>query len=43
MVTARDNSETIVEALESGANDYLMKPVTEEMLAGKLRILGLHA
>jgi len=28
-------------ALEAGADEYMMKPFTKEMLADKLRILGL--
>lgn len=40
MVTTRINQENVVEAIEEGADDYLMKPVTEEMFLEKLRILG---
>jgi DNA-binding response OmpR family regulator len=33
--------EKITLALESGADDYLMKPVTLDSLREKLQILGL--
>lgn len=41
MVTTLNSTERVAEALETGANDFLMKPVTKEMLADKLQILGL--
>lgn len=41
MVTAQNSYETVVQALEAGATDYLMKPLTEDMLLDKLRVLGL--
>lgn len=40
MVTAQTASGAVEEALLSGANDFLMKPLTKEMLEDKLRILG---
>jgi two-component system chemotaxis response regulator CheY len=40
MVTTRINQENVEEAIKEGADDYLMKPVTEEMFLEKLRILG---
>lgn len=43
MVTAQSSFESVNEALTSGANDYLMKPLTEEMVLDKLRILGVLA
>lgn len=36
MVTSKNSIECIKEAMENGANDYLMKPFTEEMLNDKL-------
>jgi two-component system chemotaxis response regulator CheY len=41
MVTTQNSMERVVIAMDAGANDYLMKPVTEELLADKLQILGL--
>jgi two-component system chemotaxis response regulator CheY len=41
MVTTLNSTERIAEALEAGADDFLMKPVTKEMLQGKLQILGV--
>ena len=43
MVTAHVNQQDLAQALGSGADDYLMKPVSFEMLEDKLRILGLVA
>ena len=31
----------MAKAFEAGANEYLMKPFTKEMIAEKLEILGL--
>jgi two-component system, chemotaxis family, chemotaxis protein CheY len=41
MVTAQDSLDSVSRALDAGADDYLMKPVTEEAFADKLRLLGL--
>lgn len=41
MVTTQNSMEKVSLALESGANDFLMKPVTKESLSEKLQILGL--
>jgi two-component system chemotaxis response regulator CheY len=41
MLTARDSTEEVIRALEAGADDYLMKPVTAEMLQEKMRMIGL--
>jgi two-component system chemotaxis response regulator CheY len=43
VVTAHIGHADVVEALGAGANDYLMKPISLEMLEDKLRILGLVA
>jgi two-component system chemotaxis response regulator CheY len=40
MVTTETQTEQILEALEAGANEYVMKPFTEEIISGKLRLLG---
>jgi two-component system chemotaxis response regulator CheY len=41
MVTTRTEVDQIVEALEAGANEYVMKPFTKEILGDKLRLLKL--
>ena len=43
MVTTRTEVDQIVEALEAGANEYVMKPFTKEILGDKLRLLKLIA
>jgi two-component system chemotaxis response regulator CheY len=41
MVTTKNTPERIQAALEAGADDFLMKPVTKESLEEKLQILGV--
>jgi two-component system chemotaxis response regulator CheY len=41
MITTLNSTERVAEALAAGANDFLMKPVTKDMLADKLQILGV--
>jgi two-component system, chemotaxis family, chemotaxis protein CheY len=41
MVTTETEIEQMVRALEAGANEYMMKPFTEEMITDKLRIMGV--
>ncbi len=41
MVTIQNAHGRVTQALEAGANDFLMKPVTKELLADKLQILGV--
>jgi two-component system chemotaxis response regulator CheY len=41
MVTTQNAHDRVTQALEAGADDFLMKPITQEMLAEKLQILGL--
>jgi two-component system chemotaxis response regulator CheY len=36
MMTSKNSMSNIVEAIEKGATDYLMKPFTKEILMGKL-------
>jgi two-component system chemotaxis response regulator CheY len=43
MVTTETEIEQMVTALEAGANEYVMKPFTEEIITDKLRLLGLIA
>jgi len=41
MVTIQNSAEHVTAALAAGADDFLMKPVTKELLAEKLQILGM--
>lgn len=41
MVTSQSSFDRVSQALTIGADDYLMKPLDEAMLADKLRLLGL--
>jgi len=41
MVTTETEMEHVAAALEAGANEYLMKPFTKEMVAEKLSVLGI--
>lgn len=41
MVTTETESAQIVRALDSGADEYVMKPFTEDDLSAKLDLLGL--
>lgn len=41
MVTSQSTMDSVCKALTQGADEYLIKPITPEMLADKLRLLGL--
>lgn len=41
MVTTETEVDYIVAALAAGANDYIMKPFTREIIAEKMLLLGL--
>ena len=41
MITTQTETSDIVEALEAGADEYLMKPFTKAMVLEKLRLLGI--
>jgi len=41
MVTTESEMENVVQALEAGADEYVMKPFTKEAIAEKLMLLGL--
>ena len=43
MVTAQSNYDCVTEAIMAGADDYLMKPLNEDMFVDKIRLLGLLA
>ena len=42
MVTTEAENDFIIRALDAGANEYLMKPFTKDLLLEKLAILGLN-
>lgn len=41
MVTSESSPRQVYEALKAGADEYAMKPVTREVIEGKLELLGL--
>lgn len=41
MVTTETEMTQVARALEAGANEYVMKPFTKEMIREKLEIMGL--
>jgi two-component system chemotaxis response regulator CheY len=43
MVTTETESEQMVAALEAGANEYIMKPFTRDILVEKLELLGIRS
>lgn len=43
MVTTETEMQQMARALEAGANEYVMKPFTKEIIADKLRLMGVIA
>lgn len=43
MVTTETEMSRVVKAMAAGANEYVMKPFTEDVIIEKLRLLGLVA
>jgi two-component system chemotaxis response regulator CheY len=43
MVTTETELDQMVAALEAGANEYIMKPFTKDILVEKLQIAGVHS
>jgi two-component system, chemotaxis family, chemotaxis protein CheY len=41
MVTTETDMSQVVKAIEAGADEYVMKPFTKEVLLDKLQLLGL--
>jgi two-component system chemotaxis response regulator CheY len=41
MVTTETEMMQVVKAMEAGANEYIMKPFTKEMIVDKMRLLGV--
>jgi len=42
MCTTENEMSKIVQAMTKGANEYIMKPFTKEILEEKLGLLGIH-
>ena len=42
MVTTETELDRMTAALEAGANEYVMKPFTKEILKEKLELAGIH-
>lgn len=42
MVTTETELDHIAAALEAGANEYVMKPFTKDILVEKLQLAGIH-
>ena len=42
MVTTETEMSQVVKALEAGANEYVMKPFTKEMITEKLTLMGMQ-
>jgi two-component system chemotaxis response regulator CheY len=40
MVTSENDLHEVAQALETGANEYVMKPFTPEIILDKLALLG---
>jgi two-component system chemotaxis response regulator CheY len=41
MVTTETNMEQVAKAIEAGANEYVMKPFTKDIILEKLDLLGI--
>lgn len=41
MVTTQSEGSNLQDAIDAGANEYVMKPFTPEILTDKLRLVGL--
>ena len=42
MVTTETELDQIAAALDAGANEYVMKPFTKDILVEKLQLVGVH-
>lgn len=43
MVTTETEINQVIKALEAGANEYVMKPFTKEIILEKLSLMGINA
>ncbi|MGH9451614.1 MAG: response regulator [Terriglobia bacterium] len=41
MITAHTDAESVTQALQAGANEFVMKPFNEEVIREKLQLLGI--
>lgn len=41
MVTTETETSQVIKALEAGANEYVMKPFTKDVIVEKLNLMGL--
>lgn len=41
MVTTESEMEKVMKALDAGADEYVMKPFTQEIILDKLRMIGI--
>ena len=41
MVTTESETSQVIRALEAGADEYLMKPFSEESIVSKMKLLGV--
>lgn len=41
MITGMNDMPNVKEALQQGANEYVMKPFTEDMILDKMKIVGI--
>ena len=42
MVTTENEISKMIEALDAGADEYVMKPFTKEIIVEKLRLIGME-
>jgi two-component system chemotaxis response regulator CheY len=42
MVTTETELDQMATALDAGANEYVMKPFTKDILVEKLQLVGIH-
>ena len=42
MVTTESDMKNMILALESGANEYVMKPFTRDVLREKIELMGIN-
>lgn len=42
MVTTETEMMQVVRAIEAGANEYVMKPFTRDVVLDKMRIMGIE-
>jgi len=39
MISAESEKKTVLDALLNGANDYILKPLTNEILSNKMQVV----